>query len=88
MTNYYKEYMMSKDKIRESLLTQFIEPQKVNSYPYYKITPTTRQGKTLADFYTEVFQNNKPLYETKSAKELEIMMIQNRKLIESKNKRR
>jgi len=79
---------MSKNNIREALLAQFIEPTKVNSYPYHKITPSTRQGKTLADFYTEVFQSSKPLYETKSAKELEVMMMQNRKLIESKNKRR
>ena len=79
---------MSKNNIREALLAQFIDPPKVNLYASNRTLPATRKGKTLADFYTEVFKSNKPLYETKSAKELEIMMIQNRKLIEAKNKRR
>ncbi|MDD4855786.1 MAG: hypothetical protein PHQ22_08390 [Sulfuricurvum sp.] len=78
---------MSKNNIREALLAQFIDPPKVNSYASSRILPATRKGKTLADFYTEVFKSSKPLYETKSAKELEIMMMQNRKLIEAKNKR-
>jgi len=79
---------MSKNNIREALLAQFIDPPKVNLYASNRTLPATRKGKTLADFYTEVFKSNKPLYETKSAKELEIMMMQNRKLIEAKNKRR
>ncbi len=79
---------MSKNNIREALLAQFIDPPKVNLYASNRTLPATRKGKTLADFYTEVFQSSKPLYETKSAKELEIMMMQNRRLIESKNKRR
>jgi len=78
---------MSKNNIREALLEQFIDPPEVNHYISNRILPATRKGKTLADFYTEVFQSSQPLYETKSAKELEIMMMQNRKLIEA-NKRR
>jgi len=79
---------MNKNNIRETLLAQFIDPPKASSYPYHKITPSTREGKTLADFYTEVFKSSKPAFETKSAKELELMMMQNRKLIEAKTKRR
>jgi len=79
---------MSNNNIREALLAQFIDPPKVNVYALHKMVPTTRKGKTLADFYTEVFQSTKPLYETKSAKELEVMMMQNRRLIEAKQKRR
>lgn len=79
---------MSSNNMREAIIAQFSEPPKVSSYPFFKIRPSTRKGKTLADFYTEVFKNSMPHYETKSAKELEIMMMQNRKLIETKNKRR
>jgi len=79
---------MSKNNMREALLAQFIDPPRVNLYTSSKTLPSTRKGKTLADFYTEVFQTSKPLYETKSAKELEVMMMQNRKLIEAKNKKR
>ncbi|MDP3587777.1 MAG: hypothetical protein Q8R58_06990 [Sulfuricurvum sp.] len=79
---------MSKNNIREALLAQFIDPPEVDNYTSNRILPATRKGRTLADFYTEVFQSSQPLYETKSAKELEVMMMQNRRLIESKNKRR
>jgi len=79
---------MSKNNIREALLAQFIEPPHVNLYTSYKTLPSTRKGKTLADFYQEIFQIKKPGQEDKSAKEIEIMMMQNRKLIEAKHKRR
>lgn len=79
---------MSKNNMRETLLAQFIDPPEVNRYTSNKMLPATRKGKTLADFYTEVFKSSKPLFETKSAKELEVMMMQNRRLIESKNKKR
>ena len=79
---------MSKNSMHETFITKLLQPPKVSSYPLPKTIPTTRKGKTLADFYTEVFQRSKPLYETKSAKELENMMIQNRRLIEAKNKKR
>ncbi len=79
---------MSQYTMREAIITQFSEPPKEASYPFFKIRPTTKKGKTLSDFYAEVLKSSKPHYETKSAKELEIMMMQNRKLIETKNKRR
>jgi hypothetical protein len=79
---------MSKNNIREVFLEQLLQPQKALSYQSYKSIPATKKGKTLADFYTEVFQNSKPLYDTQSAKELEIMMMKNRQLIEIKNKKR
>ncbi len=79
---------MSQYTMREAIIAQFSEPPKEASYPFYKIRPATRKGKTLSDFYAEVLKRNNSNYETKSAKELEIMMMQNRKLIETKNKRR
>ena len=79
---------MNYNSKREIIIAQFSEPPKVPYQPFSKKLPATKKGKTLADFYTEVFNSSKPLYETKSAKELELMMMQNRKLIESKNKRR
>lgn len=79
---------MSQYTMREAIIAQFYEPSKEASYPFFKIRPATRKGKTLADFYAEVLKSNKSNYEIKSAKELEVMMMQNRKLIETKNKRR
>ncbi len=79
---------MTKFQLREAVLAQFIEPPHINLYTSYKRPPTTRKGKTLADFYQEIFQIKKPSQENKSAKEIEIMMMQNRKLIEAKHKRR
>lgn len=79
---------MSKNSLREEILAQFEEAPKINYYTMHKKLPSTKKGKTLADFYAEVFQASKPLFEQKSAKELEVMMIQNRKLIESKNRRK
>jgi hypothetical protein len=79
---------MSKYALREKILAQFEEPARVNYYATHKSLPSTRKGRTLADFYAEVFQSVKPIYEQKSAKEIEVMMMQNRRLIESKNKRR
>jgi hypothetical protein len=79
---------MSKNDMREAILAQFIDPPKINFYAFNKTLPATRKGRTLADFYKEVFQSSKPLYDIKSAQEIELMMMQNRKLIEAKNKRR
>jgi hypothetical protein len=79
---------MSKYALREAILAQFEEPSNIDYFTLRKKLPSTRKGKTLADFYAEVFQSAKPVYEQKSAKEIEIMMMQNRRLIESKNKRR
>ena len=79
---------MSDFQLREALLAQFIEPPHVNLYSSYKTLPSQRKGKTLADFYQEVFQKRNSAQEDKSAKEIEIMMMQNRKLIEAKQKRR
>jgi hypothetical protein len=83
-----KESFMNTNNMRDIIIAQFFDPPKVPNFPLFKKFPATKKGKTLADFYTEVFKSSRPLYETKSAKELEIMMMQNRKLIESKTKRR
>lgn len=79
---------MSKYSLREAILAQFEEPSRIDYFTVRKKLPATRKGNTLADFYAEVFKTAQPLYEQKSAKELEVMMMQNRRLIESKNKRR
>lgn len=79
---------MNQKNRRGVLLEQLVLPESVVLYPSSKSFPATRKGKTLADFYTEVFKSSKPLYDTKSAKELEIMMMKNRQMIEIKNKKR
>ncbi|MDD2828944.1 MAG: hypothetical protein PHW18_05160 [Sulfuricurvum sp.] len=79
---------MSKYPLREAILAKFEEPSNIDYFTLRKKLPATKKGKTLADFYAEVFQSSQPIYEQKSAKEIEVMMMQNRRLIESKNKRR
>lgn len=79
---------MSKFLLRDEILAKFEEPSRIDYFTMRKKLPATKKGKTLADFYAEVLQATKPIYEQKSAKELEVMMMQNRRLIESKNKRR
>lgn len=63
-------------------------PSGTNVNLLYKTFPSKRKGKTLADFYEEVLKSDKSSYETQSAKDLELAMMKNRRLIEAKTKRR
>jgi len=63
-------------------------PSGNNMNVFYKTFPSKRKGKTLADFYEEVLKGDASSYEAQSAKDLELAMMKNRKLIETKTKRR
>ena len=63
-------------------------PSDTNLTMSHKTFPSKRKGKTLADFYEEVLKSDKSSYEMQSAKDLEVAMMKNRKLIEAKTKRR
>jgi hypothetical protein len=63
-------------------------PSGTNPSSLCKTFPSKRKGKTLADFYKEVLMSSISTYEIQSAKELELTMMKNRKLIEAKTKRR
>jgi len=63
-------------------------PSGTNPSSLCKTFPSKRKGKTLADFYEEVLKGNASSYEAQSAKDLELAMMKNRKLIEAKTKRR
>jgi hypothetical protein len=63
-------------------------PSGSNMSSLCKTFPSKRKGKTLADFYEEVLKGNASSYEAQSAKDLELAMMKNRKLIEAKTKRR
>jgi hypothetical protein len=63
-------------------------PAGSNASILCKTFPSKRKGKTLEDFYKEVLMSSISTYEIQSAKELELTMMKNRKLIEEKTKRR
>ena len=63
-------------------------PSGSNIISLCKTFPSKRKGKTLGDFYKEVLMSSISTYEIQSAKELELTMMKNRKLIEAKTKRR
>ena len=70
------------------LRNSFNNPSRNNASTLCKTLPSKRKGKTLADFYKEVLIYSISTYELQSAKELELTMMKNRKLIEEKTKRR
>ncbi len=63
-------------------------PSGTNLSSLCKTLPSKRKGKTLEDFYEEILKGDASSYERQSAKDLEVAMIKNRKLIEAKIKRR
>lgn len=83
---------MNNLSLREVILGQFIEPPAVIPYFSYKTLPSKQKGKTLADFYQEVFQKNTSTtvqsFEGKNAHDIELIMMQNLKSIEAKKRKR
>lgn len=80
---------MRKNTIRETLLSQYAPSvPKVRVESLYKSYAPKAKGQTLEEFYREVHAKNSKnlelLYHNKNAKEIESMMIQNRKMIEHK----
>ncbi|HEX5623174.1 MAG TPA: hypothetical protein VFX57_01910 [Sulfuricurvum sp.] len=85
---------MSKNEVREGLISKYLEPQKNKGSLYKTSRVLKKTGNTLDDFYTEVHAKTrsygvKNVYYGKNADEIEIIMLQNRKLIEVQlNKKR
>jgi hypothetical protein len=79
---------MRSNSIQEAILSKYF-PSTQSSRPP-KIDPLKKKKSTLADFYQEVHahQMSAPdqVYLAKNAKEIEIIMMQNRKLIEAKQR--
>jgi hypothetical protein len=78
---------MSKNEVSQSLLNHYLEPQKGKSTSLKSIKSTKKKGNTLNEFYSEVQtkKNNsmiENIYNGKNAIQIEMIMIQNRKLIE------
>jgi alpha-D-ribose 1-methylphosphonate 5-triphosphate diphosphatase PhnM len=83
---------MSRFTLRKAILEEFIEMPPLNLYSLIKTLPSKRKGETLADFYQEVFQKKtiatQQSFEGKNAHDIEIIMMQNLKRIESNKKKR
>ena len=76
---------MSKNEIGETLINHYLEPETGKRTA---LKSTKKMGKNLNDFYAEI-QTKKNhstlenLYHSKSAAQIEAIMLQNRKLIEA-----
>lgn len=79
---------MRKNRAAEAIYSKYSEPKtpSVDLYGAYR-TPKQYKGGTLSDFYREVYatnsQNRQHPYQNKNANEIELFMMNNRKLIES-----
>ena len=79
---------MSKNEINNNLIDHYFEAQKGKRPPLKSLKSSKKTGKTLDDFYSEVQgkRNNYTvdnIYNGKNASEIEMIMIQNRRLIEA-----
>ncbi|MDP3301739.1 MAG: hypothetical protein Q8S36_07220 [Sulfuricurvum sp.] len=79
---------MSKNEVSQSLLNHYLQPQKVKSTSLKSLKSTKKTGNTLDEFYSEVRtkKNNsmiENIFNGKNATQIEMIMIQNRKLIEN-----
>lgn len=79
---------MSKYDSITAIFNQYSPPEALDLYALRRASPSRKKGGTLADFYAEVLNSSRETYHEKSAKEIEVIMAQNRRLIENKNKRR
>ena len=83
------ENSMRINKTSEAVLAKYAAPkEKVRVEPFYKTQITTKKGSSLQDFYEEVNAKShlwvEQVYSGKNAHEIELMMMEKRKLIESK----
>jgi len=83
------ENSMRINKTSEAVLAKYAAPkEKVRVEPFYKTQITTKKGSSLQDFYEEVNAKShlwvEQVYNGKNAHEIELMMMEKRKLIESK----
>lgn len=78
------------NKASEAVLAKYAAPIKkqLRVEPFYKTQSGSKKGKTLQEFYEEVATKNpyqiEQIYNGKNAQEIELMMMQNRRLIETK----
>lgn len=79
---------MSKNEISNNLITHYLEPKKEKRISLSAMHANKAAGQTLNEFYNEM-QGKKNsfdldnIYYGKNAREIEIIMIQNRKQIEA-----
>lgn len=78
---------MSKNEVSENLISHYLEPQKKKRTSLKSLNASKKAGQTLNDFYTEVQSQKKSysienVYYGKNARDIELMMMRNRKLIE------
>ena len=78
------------NKASEAVLAKYAAPVKkqLRVEPFYKTQSGSKKGTTLQEFYEEVYSKNpyqiEQIYNGKNAQEIELMMMQNRRLIETK----
>lgn len=76
------------NKASEAVLAKYAPKEKLRVEPFYKTNTGSKKGSTLQDFYQEVYEKSNLLveqvYNGKNAHEIEVMMMEKRKLIESK----
>jgi hypothetical protein len=76
------------NKASEAILAKYAPKEKLRVQPFYKSTSVNLKSSTLQDFYQEVYAKSnaamEQVYNGKNAHEIETMMMQNRKLIETK----
>jgi len=82
---------MRSTTIREKLLSKYIPTTpKTRTDLFFRSHSPKAKGSTLEEFYREVHAkhsvNKEEPYQNKNAKEIESMMMQNRKLIEMQRK--
>ncbi|MBV5321751.1 MAG: hypothetical protein JZU62_08695 [Sulfuricurvum sp.] len=76
------------NKASEAVLAKYAAPnQKLHVEPFSKTHSITKKASSLQDFYEEMLSKShclvEQVYNGKSAQEIELMMMQNRRLIES-----
>ncbi|MDP2076682.1 MAG: hypothetical protein Q8N01_01335 [Sulfuricurvum sp.] len=79
---------MSKNEVSENLINHYLEPQKGKRTSLKSLKSSKKTGNTLNDFYSEVQAKKnisviENIYNGKNATQIEMIMIQNRKLIET-----
>lgn len=84
---------MSKNEVSQNLINHYLEPQKGKCTSIKSLKTTKKMGKTLNDFYSEVQAKKnifiiENIYNGKNASEIEMIMTQNRKLIETNHTKR
>lgn len=76
------------NKASEAVLAKYAPKPKLRVESMYKTNLSSTKGATLQEFYTEMLAKGnlsiEQVYNGKNAEEIELMMMKNRKLIESK----